>query len=70
MVVGGLYLLLWGKCKETKMKQNEVFSKDSVQCETIHFTNPSLASWQRDKDKKIVANVTSCSPSTTSTIPK
>ncbi|XP_052729449.1 WAT1-related protein At1g68170 isoform X1 [Vigna angularis] len=70
VVVGGLYLLLWGKSKETQMKQNDVFSKDSVQCETIHSTNPSLASWQKDKDNKIVASVTSCSPSTISTNPE
>ncbi|QCD84042.1 WAT1-related protein [Vigna unguiculata] len=78
LVVGGLYLLLWGKIKETQMKQSketqmkqiEVFSEDSVQCETIHFTNPSLACCQRDQDKKIVTSVTSCSPSTISTIPK
>jgi len=78
LVVGGLYLLLWGKIKETQMKQSketqmkqiEVFSEDSVQCETIHFTNPSLACCQRDQDKKIVTSVTSCSPSTISTITK
>jgi len=64
LVVGGLYMLLWGKSKETQMKQNEVSSKDFVQCEAIHVTNRSLACSQKDQEKKIVASAPSYTPST------
>ncbi|ESW31046.1 hypothetical protein PHAVU_002G204400 [Phaseolus vulgaris] len=64
LVVGGLYMLLWGKSKETQMKQKEVFSKDFVQCEANHITNPSLSCCQRDQDNKIVASVPAYTPST------
>ncbi|CAJ1935967.1 unnamed protein product [Sphenostylis stenocarpa] len=52
LIVGGLYLLLWGKSKETETKRNEVSSEDLVQCEAIHDTNPSLACCQRDEHHK------------------
>ncbi|KAK7368754.1 hypothetical protein VNO80_10784 [Phaseolus coccineus] len=64
LVVGGLYMLLWGKGKETQMKQNEVFSKDFVQCEANHITSTSVPCCQRDQDNKIVASVPSYAPST------
>ncbi|TKY59554.1 WAT1-related protein [Spatholobus suberectus] len=58
LIVGGLYMLLWGKSKETRREPSDmVSSKGSVQCDQIHITNPSLAFSQREHDKKIVASV-------------
>ncbi|KAK7400261.1 hypothetical protein VNO78_11464 [Psophocarpus tetragonolobus] len=50
LIVGGLYMLLWGKSKEKEMEQSEmVSSKGFVQCEAIHVTNPSLARSQPNR---------------------
>ncbi|KAL2343734.1 hypothetical protein Fmac_005019 [Flemingia macrophylla] len=62
LIVGGLYMLLWGKSKETPRELREVvFSKDSSQCDPIQVTN-SLACNQIEHDKNnIVASVASYS---------
>ncbi|RDY08287.1 WAT1-related protein [Mucuna pruriens] len=57
LIVGGLYMLLWGKSKDTRREQSEmVSSKGSSQCDPIHVTNLSLTCSQREHDKNIVAS--------------
>ncbi|KAK7363208.1 hypothetical protein VNO77_05340 [Canavalia gladiata] len=59
LIVGGLYMLLWGKSKETwKLASEMVPSDGSVQCDSIHINGkPSLAcNLKREHDKKIVAS--------------
>ncbi|XP_020234532.1 WAT1-related protein At1g68170 [Cajanus cajan] len=64
LIVGGLYMLLWGKSKETPRELSEmVSSKGSPQCDPIHIiNNPSLACSQRNHDNKILPTVPSCTP--------
>ncbi|KAK7319368.1 hypothetical protein RJT34_04088 [Clitoria ternatea] len=59
LIVGGLYMLLWGKSKETRMAakllSEKLSSNGSLQCDSIHVANSSLACNHREHDKKIVA---------------
>ena len=42
LIVGGLYMLLWGKSKEKRMEHSDIVSsKGTLQCEAIHNTDPS-----------------------------
>lgn len=52
-IVGGLYMLLWGKSREAQMEQSKtVSSKGTVQCEAIHITNPSSACSQNEHARR------------------
>lgn len=44
LIVCGLYLLLWGKSKETRKVESEIVSaKGPVKCDSIHISNEKKA---------------------------
>lgn len=58
LVVGGLYMLLWGKSKETARQESDFDSKNSPdKYDSINITNSSLVSNQKECDMKIAASV-------------
>jgi len=44
LIVCGLYMLLWGKSKETRKAESDIVStKGPVKCDSIHISNEKKA---------------------------
>lgn len=60
LIVSGLYMLLWGKSKETRKDESDIVvfeKKEHIQCDSILSVNSSLACNKKEHLKKTTTSV-------------